>query len=269
MEENVANALDGVYNRIHRYVVQGKLPRYFDETTWRDSGQRHHVWIATNKSAAYYKIDPSRSQEAFFKMIGKNTNAPSVTDRYGAYNALDGPHQYCLAHLIREFHAFAEQQGDTGQIGSKIEEELRKACAIQAAWRSGEISIRQRAMRHAHSKRRLDELFTEAIGFGNEEIAGLCMRLGEVYEKLWAFTSVEGMEPTNNMAERDLRKIVLWRKKSYGSRSPRGQRFVERISSVVETIKKNGRNVLSFLEEAVMAFYRKQPAPYIFAEEGV
>lgn len=269
IEENVANALDGVYDRIHRCVVQGTLPRYFDETSWRNSGQRHYVWIATNRLAAYYKIDLSRSQEAFFKVIGTHTSNPSVTDRYGAYNALDGPHQYCLAHLIREFHAFAEQQGETGQIGSKIEEELRKACGIHAEWRDGKISTKQRALRFAHSKRRLDEQFTDAIGFGSEELAGLCMRLGETYEHLWTFTSIEGMEPTNNMAERDLRKIVLWRKKSYGSRSARGQRFVERISSVVETIKKNSRNVLSFLEEAVRAFYHKQPPPYIAAEMGI
>lgn len=269
IEENVANALDGVYDRIHCCVVQGKLPRYFDETSWRDSGKRHYVWIATNRSAAYYRIDLSRSQEAFFKVIGTNTSNPSVTDRYGAYNALDGPHQYCLAHLIREFHAFAEEQGETGQIGGKIEGELRKACRIHAEWRDSKISSRQRVLRLFHSKRRLDELFTDAICFGSEEIASLCTRLSEAYKHLWTFASIEGMEPTNNMAERDLRKIVLWRKKSYGSRSVRGQRFVERISSVVETIKKNGKNVLSFLEEAVRAFYHKQSPPYIMAELGI
>lgn len=269
VEEKVANALDGVYERIHRCVVEGMLPRHFDETSWRDNGKRHYVWTATTAAAAFYKIDPRRSQEAFLKIIGTHTGQASVTDRYNAYNALDGPHQFCLAHLIREFHAFAEQKGETGQIGSKIEQELRTACSIHSKWRKDEITKRQKALRLAHSKRRLDDLFSEAIGFGNEELASLCQRLGDVYEHLWAFASIEGMEPTNNMAERDLRKLVLWRKKSYGTRSSRGQRFVERISSVVETLKKNGKNILSFLEEAILAFYQGKPAPYIVQEVGI
>ena len=69
--------------------------------------------------------------------------------------------------------------------------------------------------------------------------------------------------------ERDLRKVVIWRKKSYGTRSARGERFVERITSVVETVKKNLGNVLSYLESAIEAFIRKQPAPYINATLGI
>ena len=269
IEENVANALDEIYEKIHRCVVEGTLPRYFDETSWRDSGKRHYVWTATTKLAAYYKIDPRRSQEAFFKVIGTHTSQPSVSDRYNAYNALDGPHQYCLAHLIRDFHAFAEEPGENGQIGGKIEQELRKACGIHAEWRDGKLSKKQMKQCLAHSKRRLDNLFTDAIAFASEALATLCERLGEEYERLWAFTLVDGMEPTNNLAERDLRKLVLWRKKSYGTRSPRGQRFVERITSVVETLKKNTTNVLYFLEEAVRAFYKGSPSPSIAYKMGI
>lgn len=269
VEENVANALNEIYEKIHRCVIEGTLPRYFDETSWRDSGKRHYVWTATTKSATYYKIDPRRSQEAFFKVIGTHTSQPSVSDRYNAYNVLDGPHQYCLAHLIRDFHAFAEESGENGQIGGKIEQELRKACEIHAKWREGKLSKKQKNQRLAYSKRRLDSLFTDAIAFGSEALATLCERLGEEYERLWTFPLVDGMEPTNNLAERDLRKLVLWRKKSYGTRSSRGQRFVERVTSVVETLKKNSMNVLNFLEEAVRAFYRGTPSPNIACKIGI
>ncbi len=70
------------------------------------------------------------------------------------------------------------------------------------------------------------------------------------------------------MAERDLRKLVLWRKKSYGTRSERGQRFVERISTVVGTLRKPGRNVLEFVTKAVEYFYLQDSAPLITKNAG-
>ncbi len=269
VEENVANSLEEVYERIHRCATASVFPRYLDETSWRDSGKRHYVWTVTTAKAAYYKIDPGRHQEVFLRIVGPHTKQPSVTDRYAVYNALDGPHQYCFAHLIRDFHAFGEEEGETGQIGRKIEQELRTACKIHAKWRSGEISKQQKSLRLAHSKRRLKDLFVDGMLSGNKKLDDLCTRLDEKQECLWAFASIEGMEPTNNMAERSLRSLVLWRKKSYGTRSPKGQRYVERISSAVETLKKNGKNVLAFLEEAVRDFIRGKPAPFMVSELGI
>lgn len=269
IEERTADALDPVYERIHHFVVQKAIARYLDETSWRNGGKRRYVWLATSTLAAYYRIDPCRSREAFFKVVGPNLSVPSVTDRYGAYNVLDGPHQYCLAHLIRNFHAFAEEGGDSGQVAFTIEKELRKACGIHAAWRKGEISSKQRGLRLSHTRRRLDEAFTDAMAAGSDKLAELCMRLEDEFEHLWVFASTDGVEPTNNMAERDLRKRVLWRKKSYGTRSARGQRFVERVTSVVETIKKNGANVLSFLEAAIRALSLRQAPPYINEAMGI
>jgi len=263
IEKIATEALDEVYERIHRFVIQGLMPRYFDETSWRDSGKRHYVWIATNELAAFYQIDARRSQEALLKIVGTHTKVACVTDRYSAYNAINGPRQYCLAHLIRDFHAFAEQEGETGEIAAKIENELRKACKIDGDSRKGEISRRQRGQRLAHSKRRLSELFLDAIAFGSKKLEDFCWRLDDEFDRLWTFASVEGMEPTNNLAERDLRKIVLWRNKSYGTRSEGGKRFVERITSVVETVKKSGNNILNFLEEALDAFFHKKSAPCI------
>ncbi len=164
MEERVANALEEVYERIHRFVVEGAPTRYFDETTWRDSGRRHYVWLGTTDMAAYYRIDPGRSQAAFLKLIGTALGAPAVSDRYGAYNILNGPHQYCLAHLIRDFHAFAEKQGQDGEIGAKIERELRHICKTHTHWKRGDLSKRQRGSRLSHSRRRLDDLLRGWLG---------------------------------------------------------------------------------------------------------
>ncbi|NGX58871.1 MAG: hypothetical protein KR126chlam3_00011 [Chlamydiae bacterium] len=269
VEEKVTNALEEIYGKIHCSVIEGVLTRHFDETTWRNSGKRHYAWIGTTKNAAYYRIDPHRSKAALFKLIGKFTNHPAVTDRYSVYNVLDGPRQYCLAHLIRDFHAYSQRQGEDGEIGSHIEEELRQVCKTHRKWREKKISKSQYSSCLRHSKRRLSECLMDGLALGSDDLSGLCERLSDEFNRLWTFKTIEGMEPTNNMAERDLRKLVLWRKKSYGTRSQRGQKFVERITSVVETLKKNERRPLKFLEEAVQAYYHKQPSPAIAPALGI
>jgi transposase len=97
----------------------------------------------------------------------------------------------------------------------------------------------------------------------------LCESLLEAFDKLWTFTKVQGMEPTNNLAERDLRKLVIWRKKSFGTQSNRGQRFVERITSVAETVKRHGQNVLRFIQDAVTSFFAGNSAPQIWENLGI
>ena len=88
------------------------------------------------------------------------------------------------------------------------------------------------------------------------------------FEKLWAFTRIPGAEPTNNMAERDLRKLVIWRRKSYGTRSDRGKKFVERITTVAHTIRKQCGNVLRFVQQAVESFYLRVQPPLISETMG-
>ena len=94
------------------------------------------------------------------------------------------------------------------------------------------------------------------------------MHLDKTLFKLWTFFRFSDMDPTNNLAERDLRKIVVWRKKSYGTRSERGKKFVERITSVAETLKKQKMNILKFIQKALVANISGQEAPYICLSRG-
>ena len=78
---------------------------------------------------------------------------------------------------------------------------------------------------------------------------------------LWTFIDVEGVEPTNNAAEQALRHAVIWRKLSFGTQSQSGSQFVERMLTVIETCRRQRRNVYSWLVEAVQAQLNQQPAP--------
>lgn len=268
IEERVSQALDPIYQRIHHFVMESKLCKHFDETGWRDSGKRHYVWLGSCSEAAFYMIDRTRSLEAFQRLTGKDPNSLSaVTDRYPVYNRI-GQRQFCLAHLSRDFQKYAERDGPDQQIGHTLVKELGLACHIHGQYREGIITWIQRNRRLGHCKRRVEILLEDGMANGSEDFFKLCETLLDRFDKMWTFMKVSGMEPTNNMAERDMRKLVIWRKKSYGTRSPRGKAFVERFTTVAQTLRRQGENVLTFVQEAISSFYRGSDAPLISESLG-
>jgi transposase len=96
-------------------------------------------------------------------------------------------------------------------------------------------------------------VLTRGAGCGCARTAGVCRELLAVEPALYTFARVEGVEPTNNAAERALRHAVCWRKTSYGTDSESGSRFVERVLTVVATCRQQGRDVLAFLTDAIQA----------------
>jgi len=265
IEERIEAALHPSYEQIHRFVTESLFCKHFDETSWRDSGKTHYVWVAATKQAVCYRIDRHRSKEAFRAIAGKlNKLAPVVTDRYGAYNDMENPHQFCIPHLIRNFRRYAQRDGPDGCIGSKIEKELQYLSHVHGQYRRSLLSRASWSQRIRRCKARVDDLFIDALVSGSKDLGDLCEKLLlHDFDKLWTFQRHKDAEPSNNLAERDLRKIVLWRKKSYGTRSERGQRFVQTISSVAGTLRRTRAGVLDFITDAVVRFYRGTEAPMI------
>lgn len=265
IEDRVANALAPVCVRIHQFILNGQFCKHCDETSWRSDGKRRFIWVLSCEKAAYYQVDPSRSREAFERIIGKATNELNrvVTDRYGVYGVIHDLHQHCLAHLIRDFKRYAERQEPDGPIGEALAKELAKACKNHGEFRTGKITKRQRNLRMAHARRRVEFYLDDGFANGSNDLSSLCNSVLGTFHKLWTFTQVDGMEPTNNLAERDLRKLVIWRRKSYGTRSDRGERFVARITTVVETLKRQGESVLRYIESVLRSAYRDEEPPQI------
>jgi len=268
IEERVSEALDPIYQRIHGFVMDSEFCKHFDETGWRDRGKRHFVWLACCEHAAVYMIDRNRSAEAFRKLFTANpAHVAAVTDRYAVYSIFKS-HQYCLAHLIREFKNYAERSGDDKQIGEALEKELKLACHIHKEYRERKITLERRNRRLGHLKRKIELHLEDGMANGSDDLFKLCMNLLDDFDKLWTFTRIIGMEPTNNLAERDLRKLVIWRRKSYGTRSERGKKFVERVTTITQTLKRQAKNVLTFIQEVIISFYNKETTPFISEAMG-
>lgn len=270
IEERVAKTLEPVCERIHDFVIKSKFCKHFDETGWRNSGKRHYVWVASCEHAAFYMVDRTRSTEAFKKILGNgSTHIPAVTDRYAVYNVLDDElHQYCLAHLIREFRRYKERDGPDREIGRVLEKEFSKSCKVHRKYREDKISWSQRNRQLGRCRRKVETWLEEGMANGSDKLSSLCENLLTNFDKLWTFMKIKGMEPTNNLGERDMRKLVVWRKKSYGTRSERGKNFVSTITTAAETLKRQGCNILDFIQRAIVSFYRGEEAPFVSKAMG-
>jgi transposase len=99
----------------------------------------------------------------------------------------------------------------------------------------------------------------------DKKLARFCVRLRARQAALWTFATTEGVEPTNNHAERVQRRAVLWRRRSFGCHSADGCRFVERILTVVQSLRLQQRPVLPFLTQAIEAKRSGSPAPQLIA----
>lgn len=270
IEQRVTKALDTVCQRIHNFILKSDFTKHFDEPTWRDSGKRNYVWIATCSETAIYMIDRFRNKIAFQKLIkNEDLSAKScVSDRYAVYNNVSQTHQFCLAHLIRDFRNYSQRDGPDKCIGEYLEKALSKACFIHKKYRDGKITFANGNRQLGKVRKKVQYWLDDGYANASDDLHGLCGRLLDTIDNLWIFTKKQGIEPTNNLAERDLRKIVIWRKKSYGTRSERGKSFVEKITSVVQTLRKQKKNVLNFIGSAVRAFYSNEEPALINPKMG-
>ena len=107
-------------------------------------------------------------------------------------------------------------------------------------------------------QRKVGELLRQGAACNHQRTAGTCRDILKREEALCTFVRLEGVDPTNNLGERQIRPSVLWRNRSFGTQSDAGSRFAERIMTVVATCKQQHRNVLDYLTKACDAANRGQ-----------
>jgi transposase len=242
-------------------VIRKAFAANADETGWRMGAARMWLWVAATATLAVFWIDPRRNRAAFQRFLGSFAGF-LMTDRWGAY--LRHPkelHQLCWAHLLRDFEKLVLRGGEAAKLGQAALAEIKRIFALWHRFKQGEISRAQLRRRMVSIQTDFFLLLLEGQGNSHPKARGLCARLIPLCPCLWIFLRVPGVEPTNNEGERDLRKAVLWRKGSFGCQSESGCLYVSRMLTAVACLRKQGRNVLSFLEEAIRAHRTGRKAP--------
>ena len=170
----------------------------------------------------------------------------------------------CWAHLLRKFVSFTERDGPTRTLGRELLDCARIIFAYWYDFKEGRLTREQLAARIAPVRADFERTLRRAIDANIKGLSGSCSDMWEHREALWTFVVVDGVEPTNNHAERELRAFVLWRKRSFGAQSERGHRFAERLMTIAHTARKQGRDVLAFLV-ACASRVDDEPMPSLFA----
>ena len=167
-----------------------------------------------------------------------------------------------------------ERGGRSQEIGDALREQARQMFHWWHQVRDGTRTHAQFRVLMRPLRRQVARLLKAGQTCGVAKTEGCCREVLKVYDALWTFVRVEGVEPTNNAAERAIRPGVLWRKGSFGTQSAAGSRFVEAMMTVVATLKQQHRNVLAYMTDACQAAYTGMPAPsllpcHIEAEEDL
>ncbi len=208
-------------------------------------------------------------------MLGKTFGGILISDRHSSYNWVEiTQRQLCWAHLRRDFIKISERPGISKQLGQALVKQQEKLFELWHRVRDGTLSRAEFIAAASLIRAAVQALLQEAAAYeiGPKEKTPLahtvrtCRQLLKVEPAMWLFVTVEGVEPTNNAAERAIRPAVLWRRTSFDSQSVAGSTFVARMLTVVTTVRSQKRNVLEYLTHAICAARSGQPAPSLLPQ---
>jgi transposase len=237
-----------------------------DETGWREDGRKAWLWVVATTWGIVFRIVRSRAGAVAGELLGEQPKPIVISDRFPGYEWIElESRQICWAHLRRDFQAMIDRDGDGEEVGRQLLWQSDKLFEYWHKVRDG--TIRRSTFIQAVSW--LRPMVRSALGRGVAcacaKTAATCGELLRLWDGLWTFTRVEGVEPTNNAAERALRHAVIWRRISGGTDSERGSRFVERMLSATATCRQQDVNLLGYLTGCVEARLRNQVPPSLVA----
>ncbi len=224
-----------------------------DETGWAQGGKLCWLWTAATLTAVVFQIYSKRSKDGLKALLGEIVGI-ICSDRLGAYAHLPlHLRQICWAHLKRDFQKLLELGAGTRAIGRAGLKTVKEIFGIWKDFKDGRIGRATLQARLQPARIRFHKALRRGSKGADKKTKRFCRRLLKVYDALWTFAKEEGVEPTNNHAERMVRPAVLWRKSSFGNRSAAGCRFTERIMTTVQTLRLQNRPVLDYLRSALIA----------------
>ncbi len=234
-----------------------------DETGWKTAGGSRTLWGALTTRTAVFRIAAGRHAFEARTLLGERFAGIACSDRWRGYDYLDpNRRQLCWAHLLRDFTAHSEGMAEQKQFGS---DGLQIARDLFAAWQGyqadGDRARLQAQIAPLQDKLRVLLERAARKSPRTKYHRQFAKNLLNRWLALWTFTHTDGVEPTNNHAERGLRGAVIYRKLSLGSQSDQGERTIERLLSASITCRLQRRSLFAYLTDVLTANIRGDPIP--------
>jgi transposase len=245
----VSEALAAAHAEAHEHVKQAPV-KNVDETG-HAGPKGKTAWVASTPQATCIKVGLDRSRASLEGFIDVNVGVIG-SDRYAVYNSVEpGRRQLCWAHIVRAFKSLVDDGGEHARVGQML---LSTAREVLHGWNEYRRRRKRRDEIEAlirRSRANLNWLLSRYTSLPGLRTLAHAFVLAP--ESLWLFTTRNDVEPTNNLAERDLRPLVMWRKTSFGTESLRGDRFMERVLTVKQTLRRYGPGLYAFVVDSVKA----------------
>ena len=255
-------ALAGPHTRLEQQLKAASVVN-IDETGWKTAGGRRTLWGALTAQTAVFRIAAGRHGCEARMLLGERFAGIVCSDRWRGYDYLDPTRrQLCWAHLLRDFTAHSEGMGEQQRFGS---DGLQVAHDLFDAWdayqHDGDRARLQAQTAPLQAKLRalLEHAARKSPRTKYHRV--FAKNLLNRWPALWTFTHSDGVEPTNNHAERGLRGAVIYRKLSLGSQSEEGERTIERLLSASLTCRLQNRSLFAYLTDVFHANIRGDPIP--------
>jgi transposase len=260
--QRAGEALAGPHTRLEQEIKSAPVVN-IDETGWKTGGGNRTLWGALSARSAVFRIAAGRHGFEARTLLGERFAGIVCSDRWRGYDYLDpSQRQLCWAHLLRDFTAHSEGMAEQQRFGC---DGLQIARDVFAAWDSyqadGDRPRLQAQIAPLQGKLRalLEHAARKSARTKYHRV--FAKSLLKRWPALWSFTHTDGVEPTNNHAERGLRGAVIYRKLSLGSQSDQGERTIERLLSASVTCRLQRRSLFAYLAEALSANIRGDPVP--------
>ncbi len=258
LQNRAAQAVQPAYQELAEQLPAQPV-LYLDESPTKEGPAKAWVWTFVAAVFTFFACRTSRAAEVVQGLLGEAFRGIIHCDRARMYWRF-GRLQWCWAHLKRDFRAWRESPcGTTRRLGHDLLRPTKELFGLWQKVRDGTISRATFCLRMDPVRKKVDALLLR--GYCNALTYDLCKELVEHKDNLWTFVDQEGIEPTNNAAERALRHAVIWRKLSFGTQSRSGSDFVERLLTVIETCRRQSRDPFSWLVQAVQAHINGEPSP--------
>ena len=250
LEQATSAALRPVVDEARAAVQQAERAN-MDETGWCEGRRPGWLWTVVTALVTVFRIAPRRTGQVARELLGPGWRGIVGSDRFSGYAWLPVCwRQVCWAHLKRDFQKLADWGGAAAPTGTAALAVERQVFELWHRFKQGELDrpTLQREMEPLQGE--LWRVLVAGEAGAHAKAAGVCGKLLDLWPALWTFVRVAEVEPTNNAAEQALRPAVLWRKGSFGTHSPNGSRFAERMLTVTATCRQQGRDLLQFLVAA-------------------